>query len=922
MPLTLKRLSVQPKAQFPLWKIGNRILGTIILFLAFSPFGQNKNLDPNSPLPYSEFADPQLIGPETLCIVFGGVIGTFSAGGDPGDVYTWVATDPSGNEIFNRTGGGAGFETVKIAFNQTGTHRVSLRVRRATQIIYEESQAVVVQKGPELALLPDYLICGNNPVELTAIDPETPNLSEFTFIWRDLGDNIIGNQNTILVSREGFYKVELFQVSSTGAAECLINGSTYVGPSLDFELQLGKGSLCQGESQTLSTDTPLPGDWFLIKPGGSNPEALGSAFEVSLPSSEIEEPGIYTAIFSAIDERYPDCRSERRISFEVREAPELEATVLEKPDNCVEPNGSFEITALSNLDSIRVVERDYLNVGLSSGSSFILSNLDPQIYTILAYSNGCKFSTLLNLETKEPPIVDGNTPTIQEPSYQVEPESCGERGVIPGKLRLEFAQGEVNGDYRIMALGTGEVAAGEIQDQSSLELNLSSGTYLVELKVDGCTYPVEQITIDRQPQVSFSNPGTIAICEEFEFTPETSEDLIFTLQDPEGNIFTAGSGESFLLNKSGTYTLLGESNQNNGNCPREVTFEASLNQKINFDLELFEEDCFGNQVYRATVEDLDIAQTSIRWLNEDGEIVGRGELFYPTAVGNYTLSVQPLASGFCEIEPIPFSVEPPVLSVPVELEATKICPDPATAVITLTTDEDEVDRIEWIFFDLNDNREDLPQYSGLYELTVDRAGSYEAVVFNDIGCEIGRNFIEVSVSTLISGPELEDTYAICSKENTLPGINPGSFEEYAWYFEGDLVSTAPIYKPTQVGTYQLEVVTIDGCLFVGEFRTFDACNFSVIMPNAMVLGDSNRDFRVLVSEGVTEAELFIYSRIGELIYHEESKEIPVESPFFNWSGTTIRGEKVSIGTLTVVLFLRNPIYGFEEKLIGSLFVIE
>jgi len=61
---------VQAKAQFPLWKIGNRILGTMILFLAFSPFGQNKNLDPNSPLPYSEFADPQLIGPETLCIVF------------------------------------------------------------------------------------------------------------------------------------------------------------------------------------------------------------------------------------------------------------------------------------------------------------------------------------------------------------------------------------------------------------------------------------------------------------------------------------------------------------------------------------------------------------------------------------------------------------------------------------------------------------------------------------------------------------------------------------------------------------------------------------------------------------------------------------------------------------------------------------
>ncbi|HCH45511.1 MAG: hypothetical protein CL554_19595 [Algoriphagus sp.] len=869
-------------------------------------------------------ADPNLVGPENLCIIFGGVIGTFSGGGDPQDVYSWEVTDPQGNVIFDRTGGGPQFETVKVAFNEIGLYKVELSVRRATSIIYQDDLTVNVKKGPELVLLPDYLICSYTPVQLSAIDPNTSTISDYTFIWKDFNGKVIGNQNTVTVLDEGFYQVELFLTNNTsGAAECLITGTTYVGPSLDFEIQLSKSSICQGEALSAGLDTPYPGDWSIIKPGSNDKTDLGSAFEIPLSNTDISSPGEYTIIFSAIDPNYPGCRSERRKIFTVNESPNLNFTIQNRPDNCVVNNGAFTINASTDLDSLIVVEIGFFQSNVPENQAVSLSNLEAQIYTISAYSNGCKLTTLLDLAPKDPPINTGDVPDINEPTIEVEPETCGAIGVNPGKLKLTFNQGNVDGEYRVMSNGIGTIVKGFIQNQQVVEQTLAGGTYFLELNIDGCAYPTQEIIIESKNLVNFSVPKKINICESFELIPETSEDLILTLTDPSGNEITKNSGEPFILTKGGSYSLLGKAaDSSTGGCPKRTTFEVNVIPKINFDLILLEEDCFGNRIYKTEIAGLKPEQTSIRWLNESGDIVGRGELFYPTSNGRFTLNVQPLETGSCPNEPIAFEIEPPVLSVPMDLSASKICPEPGTSTITLSTTKSAVNRLEWIYFDINDNREDLPQFQNQFEIEVTREGSYEAVAFNKIGCEIGRNFIQVEKSTLLTPPNLEEVYTVCSKKNNLPGIDPGDFASYEWYFEEDLVSTNRIYKPDQVGTYSLIVTTVDGCEFFSTFTTYDACNFKVVFPNAMVLNDSNRDFRVLVSQGVTEAEVFIYNRTGELIFHSFINEIPIEKPILNWDGRTLQGSKVPLGTYAVVLALRNKIYGFEEKITSSLFVIE
>ncbi|GMQ25085.1 hypothetical protein Aoki45_17670 [Algoriphagus sp. oki45] len=867
-------------------------------------------------------SDPTLVGPENLCIVFGGVVGTYSGGGDPNtDVYSWLVTDSQGQEIFNRSGGRQ-FETVKISFNQTGTYSLSLSVRRNSATIYSKTVSINVQQGPTLALLPDYLLCGDTPTEITAIDPSTPNFQEYNFIWTDVGDNVVGTTNSIFVTQEGFYKIELFLNGASGIQECLITGSTYVGPSLDFELNVSKSVVCQGESVTLGTDTPLSGEWFLKGPSSSTFESLGNSFSVNLDSDKILTPGIYVAKFRAVDPDYPDCPSERKISFEVNETPKINFNHIEKPDNCAEPNGAFSITALNDLDSLVIVETQTLLSNVSAGQQVSFNNLKPQLYTIAVYSNGCQFVSIENLESKDPPILTPSTPAIDIPQYTLTPETCSASGINLGSIAINFAQGQVNGEFRILSPGVGLVTQGTITDQDSLIIPVRGGRYLFELKIDGCTYPVENFTIDSNPLVTFDVPNEINICQTFDLIPETSEDLIFELTFPDQSIQTLDAGEAFTLTQGGEYSILGFPADPNSNlCPRIQKINSTLAREFSFGLSLYEEDCFGNQVYKAELTGINPEETSIRWINSEGVIVGRNELFFSTAVGDYSLIVQPLQSGFCPKNPIFFTVEPPILQVEVNMKANKICPTPGTSRIEVNTNMEAVREIEWIFFDDAGNRRDLPEFENQFEITVVETGNYEAVVYNRIGCEIGRNFIKVENSDLLTEPNLEDVYGICSKGKRGPTLNPGNFAEYFWYFGEQLVSKEPIFTPKEAGEYSLMVITEDGCEFFDSFRAYDACSFDVRMPTAMVLGDSSRNFEVFLSEGVTEAELYIFNRGGNLIHFEKALEIPYEQAFLKWDGVSF-GRLIPLGTYVVKLKVRNPLYDYEEVITSSLLVIE
>lgn len=862
----------------------------------------------------SLMVDPELIGPDNLCMVFGSVVGTFSGGGDPAsDVYTWLVTGPNGEEIFRRSGG-IQYETIEVSFNSTGAYRVDLSVRRNADIILTDSKSVQVAQGPELVALPDYLICGNSPTEITAINPNTPNLNQYVFKWTDALGNIVGNTNTISVTQEGYYFYELFFQTSTGQQVCTINGTTYAGPSLDFFLGLSDSSLCQRQWLYANVDRPISGDWFLIKPNSTTRELVGKGYEVSVGGSDLSTIGTYTLIFNATDPNYPTCSSERQETFEVTEGPAFLTSVVEEPDDCGAFNGSIQVEALSPLDSLFVLEAGFSATNVNRNETFVLPNREPRVYTIVGYHNGCENVELFVLDASDPPFND--------PEIQITPESCTPDGTIDGSVQIVFTQGAITGKYRLMGRTQGSFFSGNIQENDTLSFTLPGGVYLLELEIDGCILPVKELRIPTKQLAEFSIPGQVVICESYVLTPQTSQDLTFTLKFPDQTEQTIAAGESFNLSQIGDYELLGQSSDpTSGLCPTVDTFTATASPPFSFNYSVLNEDCFGNQVYRADLTGYLPSQTSIRWRNDKNEIVGRSVVFYAPGPGDYSLFVEPLNSGSCNLEPVYFNVEAPIFNTEVLLEANKICPDPGTSLVRLTTDLSIVSSIEWIFFDNAGNRRDLPQYDDQTEITVDTPGNYEAVVYNRIGCEMGRDFIPVEVSTLLDLPKIDPIYGICTRGSKSVTIDPGEYVEYYWYLDDELVSTDPTYTPKEVGNFLLRVVTADGCEFTADFKTYDGCNFEYALPNAMILGDPNRALEITVNIGITNAELFIINRQGALVHHQQAQDIAFEGIIFEWDGTS-NGNYIVPGTYAVILIGRNANYGFEQKITGSLLVIE
>ncbi|MEP2296764.1 hypothetical protein, partial [Algoriphagus sp.] len=72
------------------------LIWTSLLLATLVSIGRPIKNPSNSEASYSTSASPEITGDASLCIVIGGVIGTYSAGGLPGDVYEWTITKSTG----------------------------------------------------------------------------------------------------------------------------------------------------------------------------------------------------------------------------------------------------------------------------------------------------------------------------------------------------------------------------------------------------------------------------------------------------------------------------------------------------------------------------------------------------------------------------------------------------------------------------------------------------------------------------------------------------------------------------------------------------------------------------------------------------------------------------------------------------------
>lgn len=869
------------------------------------------------PMTGEYFNQPELIGPDNLCIIFGSAMAEFSGAGNPvTDVYTWSITHPNGSEHFSRSGG-ATFQNISVTFSELGVYVVNLSVRRGNDIIFTGSKNLSVIQGPTITIKPDYLLCGDTPTTVTAVDPNTPNLSQYTFEWTNSAGDIVGNQNELVVSVEGYYYVTLYLTNQSGGRECTVNGGTFVGQPQDFRLSLSDDSVCMGGNVTVSLDTPLEGEWEIQKVGVPNWSYILPGFGLDIDTEDdLDGPGQYRVIFRSQSPQFPNCVSQRDIYFTVTERPDFAVSTPTPSTDCVTPNGSFSFTAISALDELRIPELALVATNLSAGEIRNFSGLYPGIYTVETRVGGCVRNEVVI-------VPNSNPPADLEFTVSLIGESCSPAARVMGMVRVTFLNGPFTGSFRIVDNVGTEIATGNISNQSVWELPIPAGDFALEFVApNGCKNPAPTLlTIPPADNVSFSIPEVLTICGPTPFTPATTENLSFTLTDPNGVESTRNAGDSFQISLPGTYTLTGRSLDNPASgCTVSRTFTV-----VNLDAPAFEpilesEDCFGNKVYRAELFGADVDDVSIRWYDENFNIVGRGETWFPVAYANFYLDVQPRGSVACDFNPKPFTVRAPVFEVPVTLTAGFICPGQA-ATVTLETDFDEVERIEWIYIDPNNNQMFLTQFENERAIAADLEGTYEVAVFNRAGCEIGRNMLLVLESQDDARPEVLPAYSICTESGYGEIVRPGTFVSYEWYRDGDLVSTDAEYNLRSAGNYTLIVTNADGCSFEAEFSTFEDCTFQFVATNAMELRNPNKQFEVYVNDAVEQAEIWIHNRNGQLVHYCQGQSVQSRVVFCPWDGT-VNGKFVPLGSYTATFVIKSNRFGLEKKFVQKLVILD
>lgn len=726
-----------------------------------------------------ELNDPELVGPDRLCNVFGSVLGSFFGGGTPAtDVYSWEILGPSGQSLFSGSGG-AGFQKLDFTFSLIGIHTINLTVSRGGKPIGSFSKPLELVKGPDLILDSSFLICENQEIELLAIDPASANFAFYEFEWKNEIGDIIGNQNQLTVNQPGKYEVTFYFVNAIGENECTTQLSTQVSLATTFSIDSTSPSVCPDQEISFSSQPSTFGKWSILKTGESERISLGEGTSLSFnPSVLMLSPGEYTVFMTIANSQNPSCILEANTSFIYFELPRFEFLSPVPSSGCQVANGAIRIRAITPIDKISIEGSPDIFGPLIPGDELDLGGFKSGSYTVLGILGNCVNALASVVPLDNPP---------EQLEFEIidnEPETCSPTGKIDGSFTIRLLNGPINGFYRLINEKGAVLRAEPTGNLSLIKVNIPGGTYFFELVgEDDCSLPQSnQLVINSLENTNFGIPNSIPVCQSFDFAPVTSQELEFIITEPDGVQSNFSAWETFSLTKKGKHSILGFMPNQSAICPTLREFDVTLVDPVDFEPILVEQDCFGNRIYEANIGIMDPSTVRFFWFNEKDELVGNGQFLFPVSNGIFKLDVQPANSSFCPFPPIKFEIKEPVLSVDVSLTSTKLCEFGPRAILSVTTTNfEEVTDIEWRRFNELGGIEELPQFKNKTEIIADVEGIYEASVFSIIpsikkSCELGRKTLNLDLTPQKVDFTIPSIFSICDPYELIPeSSNPLTF---------------------------------------------------------------------------------------------------------------------------------------------------
>jgi hypothetical protein len=697
-------------------------------------------------------------GPDELCIYFGNVIGEFFGGGRSTDVYLWRLKGSDGNIIVEREGG---FQTFSHTFSEEGDFELQLTVRRGIHEVFSGSKSIKINFGADLILKGSYLLCEDGTATLTLINPESDNTNSYQIEWFDSNGNMIGTGNSIVVKNPDLYKVNLNKFSGEiGAATCPMSLTTFVYQPKDYSLSISDSEVCfSGTDITVTASKGAFGQWFFRKEESDDKTLLGEGNTLVFRRGILDGPGNYDIIFEVDNRDNEYCKLTDLIPLNLIVQPRFQFYFESGSESCESEDGVLVILPAVDLDYVQL-RKDNVNLtrffDLKQGVELRIPGMKAGVYRASGAVGSCTTG-----RTAVVPLSNPSTDLL----YSIEEiidETCNDRGKIDGSFKVKMLEEAFGRNFIIYNTGGVSLLSGVIEN-NEFEFSGPSGNFYFEIfNQEGCVNPSpERINIQSKGQVSFSTPNRITVCETFDFIPDTNENLIFTLTYPDNTTDIKTSGEAFVLDQEGKYTLIGvDADLERAFCPRESSFDVHLTSPVEYEPELVSRDCFGNQEYRANLFGADPGRVDIKWYNENNQVVGTELVLFPTTFGEFKLDVQPRNSEFCPKPSKSFIVNEPILKMDILLEANPLCGD-SYSVIRINNESENIGTVKWIFFDSEGNASELVDRENQLQIEVDEAGVYEAVVYNDLDCEIGRSLVSVKETSELALFEIPERIVVC-----------------------------------------------------------------------------------------------------------------------------------------------------------------
>lgn len=166
------------------------------------------------------------------------------------------------------------------------------------------------------------------------------------------------------------------------------------------------------------------------------------------------------------------------------------------------------------------------------------------------------------------------------------PAQCKIDGTGLGIISINWQEVQ-NGTYTIQSMEDGQEYQGKFENVNEVSHQIPVGEYSVNIwSSDGQLHSIPQtITVEKRSEVEFQIPAQLEACGEFLLSPETLQNLQFTIIAPDGSEVKANSESFYPLVQKGIYKIIG-SDPLQEMCSVEKIIQADIILPDNLELEI------------------------------------------------------------------------------------------------------------------------------------------------------------------------------------------------------------------------------------------------------------------------------------------------------------------------------------------------